>query len=97
MPGTFFTTQERERLAGFPEDIHPWDLITYCTLTEHDRALIDTYHGDANRLGTALQLCAVRRCNTGGVSCGSVTSSAVALLEATRHLASLIAKTGATK
>jgi len=60
MPGAFFTAKERERLAGFPEDIPHWDLITYCTLTEHDRALIDTYHGDANRLGTALQLCAVR-------------------------------------
>lgn len=60
MPGTFFTTKERERLAGFPEDIPHWDLITYFTLTEHDRALIDTYHGEANRLGAALQLCAVR-------------------------------------
>ena len=60
MPGTLFTTNERERLAGFPEDIPHWDLITYCTLTEHDRALIDTYHGEANRLGAALQLCAVR-------------------------------------
>lgn len=55
-----FTIKERERLAGFPEEIPHWDLITYCTLTEHDRALIDTYHGEANRLGAALQLCAVR-------------------------------------
>jgi hypothetical protein len=39
MPGTFFTTQERERLAGFPDDIPHWDLITYFTLTEHDRSL----------------------------------------------------------
>jgi TnpA family transposase len=60
MPGTFLTAKERERLAGFPDDIPHWDLITYFTLIEHDRSLIDTYQSDANRLGTALQLCTVR-------------------------------------
>jgi TnpA family transposase len=60
MPGTFLTPKERERLACFPEDIPHWDLITYFTLTEPDRALIDTYQSDANRLGAALHLCAVR-------------------------------------
>jgi hypothetical protein len=54
MSGPLFTTKERERLAGFPEDIPHWDLITYFTLTEHDRALIDNDHGEANRLDTAL-------------------------------------------
>jgi len=29
-------------------------------LTEHDCSLIDTYQGESNRLGAALQLCAVR-------------------------------------
>jgi hypothetical protein len=42
MPGTLFTTKEREQLAGFPDDIPHWDLITYCTLTEHACARIDT-------------------------------------------------------
>ena len=60
MPGTFLSTNERERLACFPDDIPHWDLITYFTLTEPDRSLVDTYQSDANRLGTAIQLCAVR-------------------------------------
>ena len=60
MPGTFLTCKEQERLACFPDDIQPWDLITYFTLTEHDCSLIDTYQGESNRLGAALQLCAVR-------------------------------------
>lgn len=60
MPSTFLTPQEHERLACFPDDILPWDLITSFTLTEHDYALIERYQGDTNRLGVALQLCAVR-------------------------------------
>ena len=60
MPSTFLTLKERERLTGFPDEIPQWDLITYFTLTEHDGSLIDTYQSATNRLGTALQLCAVR-------------------------------------
>ena len=60
MPSTFLTCKEQERLAWFPDDIQQWDLITYFTLTEHDCSLIDTYQGESNRLGAALQLCAVR-------------------------------------
>ena len=60
MPGTFLTAKERERLAGFPEDIPHWDLITSFTLTEQDHTFIKTYRNDAHRLGVALQLCAVR-------------------------------------
>ena len=60
MPSTFLTYKEQERLACFPDDIQSWDLITYFTLTEHDCSLIDTYQGESNRLGAALQLCAVR-------------------------------------
>src|SRR5712691_8154145 len=60
MPSTFLMSKERERLVCFPDDIQPWDLITYFTLTENDSSLIDTYQGDTNRLGAALQLCAVR-------------------------------------
>jgi hypothetical protein len=47
MPSPFLTFKERERLTRFPDDIQHWDLITYCTLTEHDCSLIDTYQGDA--------------------------------------------------
>ncbi|MEE8264274.1 MAG: Tn3 family transposase [Gammaproteobacteria bacterium] len=60
MPSTFLTSKERERLVCFPDDIQQWDLITYFTLTEHDCSLIDSYQGESNRLGAALQLCAVR-------------------------------------
>ena len=60
MPSTFLTLKERERLTGFPDEIPQWDLITSFTLTEHDGSLIDTYQSATNRLGTALQLCAVR-------------------------------------
>jgi TnpA family transposase len=60
MPSTFLTFKERERLTSFPDEVPQWDLITYFTLTEHDCSLIDTYQSDTNRLGTALQLCAVR-------------------------------------
>lgn len=60
MPSTFLTLKERERLTCFPDEIPQYDLITSFTLTEHDRSLIDTYPGESNRLGAALQLCAVR-------------------------------------
>jgi hypothetical protein len=60
MPSTFLTLKECERLTCFPDEIPQWDLITYFTLTEHDGSLIDTYQGEPNRLGVALQLCAVR-------------------------------------
>ena len=60
MPSPFLTLKERVRLTCFPDAIPQWDLITYFTLTEHDGSLIDTYQGDTNRLGAALQLCAVR-------------------------------------
>jgi hypothetical protein len=60
MPSTFLTLKERERLTCFPDEIPQWDLSTSFTLTEHDSSLIDTYQGDSNRLGAALQLWAVR-------------------------------------
>jgi len=60
MASTFLTAQERERLLCFPGEIPQWDLITSFTLTENDSSLIDTYQDDTNRLGAALQLCAVR-------------------------------------
>jgi TnpA family transposase len=60
MPSTFLTFKEHERLTSFPGEIPQWDLITYFTLTAHDCSLIDTYQSATNRLGTALQLCAVR-------------------------------------
>jgi TnpA family transposase len=34
--------------------------MTSCALSEHDRACIDPYRTEANRLGVALQLCSLR-------------------------------------
>ena len=60
MPGTFLTAKERERLTCFPDNIANWDLITYFTLTEQDRAFITSHRSDTHRLGVALQLCTMR-------------------------------------
>ncbi len=60
MPGTFLSPQERARLACFPDDIPPWDLLTYFTLTEQDQTFIKSYRGDTHCLGVALQLCTLR-------------------------------------
>jgi hypothetical protein len=60
MPSSFLTLKECKRLTCFPDEIPQWDLIIYSTLTEYDGFLIDTYQGASNRLGAALQLCAVR-------------------------------------
>ena len=48
------------RLASFPEEIPGDDLIRAFTLTGADRDLVAIRRGAANRLGLALQLCALR-------------------------------------
>lgn len=60
MPGRFLSAAERERLGRFPAEIKPEDLITYFTLSPTDFAEVDKRTGDHNRLGFALQLCALR-------------------------------------
>ena len=47
-------------MAGFPEEIPSDDLIRAFTLTGADRDLVVIRRGAANRLGLALQLCALR-------------------------------------
>ncbi len=54
MPASIFSDAELARLAGFPEEIPLEDLIRAFTLTGADLDLV------ANRLGLALQLCALR-------------------------------------
>lgn len=80
MPSTFLTFKERERLTSFPDEIPQWDLITYFTLTEHDGPLIGAYQSDANRLGAALQLCAVRYLGFCPVDLRTASSDVVAFL-----------------
>jgi TnpA family transposase len=60
MPTGFLSQAERERLAGFPEEIPSEDLFVYFTLSGSDRYLIPASSAPANRLGFILALCAVR-------------------------------------
>ena len=60
MPASIFSETELARLASFPEEIPSDDLIRAFTLTGADRDLVAIRRGAANRLGLALQLCALR-------------------------------------
>ena len=60
MPGQFLTSAERERLERFPSAVAPADLIAFFTLSESDLAQIPVKASPHNRLGFALQLCALR-------------------------------------
>ena len=60
MSASIFSETELARLASFPEEIPGDDLIRAFTLTGADRDLVVIRRGAANRLGLALQLCALR-------------------------------------
>ena len=60
MPGQFFSNAERERLERFPIEVAPADLIVFFTLSESDLAQVPVNAASHNRLGFALQLCALR-------------------------------------
>ena len=60
MPASIFSETELARWARFPEEIPGDDLIRAFTLTGADRDLVAIRRGAANRLGLALQLCALR-------------------------------------
>jgi len=60
MPGTFLTLTERTRLSGFPDEIPSDDMFTFFTLSERDIAQVPYTSAPYNRLGFALQLCALR-------------------------------------
>ena len=60
MPASIFSETELARLASFPEEIPGDDLIRAFTLTGAGRDLVAIRRGAANRLGLALQLCALR-------------------------------------
>ena len=60
LQGYFLTEDERERQRRFPEDIPPRDVSDYFTLSEADRRRVYRQRGAHNRLGFALQLCALR-------------------------------------
>jgi hypothetical protein len=60
MPIGFLTDAERAQLNRFPDEIPHDDLSAFFTLTDGDIQEIDRQRGDPNRLGFALQLCALR-------------------------------------
>jgi hypothetical protein len=60
VPRRIFTPQERKRLDAFPSEIAEADLIRYFTLSRSDLDLVRRQRGDQNRIGFALQLCALR-------------------------------------
>jgi uncharacterized protein DUF4158 len=60
MPAQRFTEVERARRNRFPWGIGQEDLIKFFRLSDADRAQISIYTAAHNRLGYALQLCALR-------------------------------------
>jgi TnpA family transposase len=60
MPARWLTESEQNRLTRFPETVSETDLVTFFTLTKDDRREIGKLRGDSNRIGFALQLCALR-------------------------------------
>jgi TnpA family transposase len=60
VPARFLSDAERARLGRFASELSEEDLAAHFTLTERDRALVRAgRRGEANRLGFALQLCAL--------------------------------------
>jgi hypothetical protein len=59
-PGRLLTAADQERWQRFPDEITRDDLSAYFTLSAADLREIGCQRGDANRLGFAFQLCALR-------------------------------------
>ncbi len=60
MQGYFLSDNEREQHQRFPAEIPSRDVSDYFTLSVADRRRVNRQRGDHNRLGFALQLCALR-------------------------------------
>lgn len=60
MPVQLFTEAERSRRDRFPEVIPYEDLVIFFTLSDPDLQSLPRYSAPHNRLGYALQLCALR-------------------------------------
>lgn len=60
MPVRWLTESEQKRLTRFPAAVPENDIVTFFTLTEHDRLLLTRLHNNVNRLGFAIQLCTLR-------------------------------------
>ena len=56
----FLSQFERERFNSFPCPIAEQDIVQFFSLSDQDRELVSRRRGSANRLGFAVQLCALR-------------------------------------
>ena len=56
----FLSDAQREQLSGFPREVDAEVLDRFFTLSGADLSEVRRRHGDANRLGWALQLCGLR-------------------------------------
>ena len=59
MPVRFLSDADLARLSGWPGEIADEDLVTFFTLTGDDLAWLSTNYRDENRLGVAVQMCAL--------------------------------------
>lgn len=62
----FLSASERERLLAIPEELGK--LICHYTFSEADLLVIRQRHGDANRLGFAVQRCLLWCLGQGGLT-----------------------------
>ena len=60
MPVQFLTEADHARLNRFPEEIPTEDYFTFFLLSQEDLIEVDKQRSNSNRLGFALQLCALR-------------------------------------
>ena len=60
MPVNFLSEAERSRLSQLPEDISDSDLNHYFILSHLDLEAVNAHRKPENRLGFAIQLCALR-------------------------------------
>jgi TnpA family transposase len=60
VPVSFLSDRERERLGRFPAEIPPEDVGKYFSLSPADLTQVYRQRGEHNRLGFALQVCALR-------------------------------------
>ena|ERR1700720_182226 len=59
MPVRFLSDAELARLSSWPDEIAAEDLVTFFTLSPDDLAWLAGFNRDENRLGAAVQLCAL--------------------------------------